>query len=299
MIMKKSISLMAFCLLVGTALKAQVGNRSISDYIDSYAGENAAPYVQPLADMFTSTINTGVWEWSTIPKNDFYVRLKLQGMVAWPEDDMRTFTGRTTGNFTPQQTAVVPTIIGDNSSVTIQGDNQATYVFPGGYELKRLMLGTPQVTIGGFLNSEISGRFLSFNMDEDFGRVNFVGIGARHAISNYFVDSPVDFSVGYFYHHIEAGSYLDSDQHLVSAMLGKSGKILSGHVGVGYQISDSDVHYVFDEDGEETNIDLNLENTNPWIVEAGLGVRLGPVFASSSLSYSKHPTLSLGAGLFF
>ncbi len=298
--MKKSISLIAFSLILGSAVKAQVENRSINDYLDSYVGENAVPYVQPLADLFTSSINTGIWEWSSMPQDKFYIRLKVQGMMTWPDESMRTFRGTTTGDFQPEQIVSVPTIIGDNNSITLQGEDQDDiYIFPGGYNLKRLVIGTPQITVGGFLNTEVSARFLSFSMDDDIGSVQFYGIGARHMLSNYFTDSPIDVSVGYFYHRIDAGDYLDSDQHLVSAMVGKSGKLLSGHIGLGYQMSQSDIHYVYEDGTERSEINLDIENKNRWIVEAGLGIRLGPVFASSSLSYSKHPTVSLGVGLFF
>jgi hypothetical protein len=286
------------CLLLTSTVKAQLEDRSINDYLDSYIGVNAVPYVQPLADMFTSNINTGVWDWAAVPER-LYFRIKVQGLMSFPDESMRTFTGRTSGTFTPEQTAVVPTIIGDENSVIVQGTNNSTYIFPGGFDMDQLILGTPQVTIGGFFNSEVSGRFLSFPINDDVGRVRFIGVGGRHSISNYFDNPVVDFSVGYFYHHIKAGTYLDSDQHLISAMVGKSGKILSGHVGVGYQTSFSDIHYVYDQDGEDFNVDLDIENQNPIIVEAGLGVKLGPVFANTAVSYSKHPTIALGAGLFF
>jgi hypothetical protein len=296
--MKKLITAFIACLLGTTFVKAQIEDRSINDYLDSYIGENATPYVQPLADLFTSNINTGVWEWTGIP-DKFYVRLKVQGMMSFPDESMRTFTGRTTGNFRPEQTAIVPTIIGDESSVTVQGNNNTVYVFPGGYDLNQLTLGTPQLTIGGILNSEISGRFLSFSLGDDVGRVQFIGLGARHSFSGYFDNPPIDFSLGYFYHQVEAGTYLDTDSHLISAQVGKSGRFLSGHLGVGYQTSLSDIHYVYDDDGTEYTVDLDLTNENPWIVEAGLGLKLGPVFASTAVSYAKHPTVSAGVGLSF
>jgi hypothetical protein len=275
-------------------MKAQ----SIEEYLDSYVGENAVPYVQPLADLFTSNINTGVWEWSTID-SDFYMRIKLQGMMSFPSESMRTFTGRTTGDFRPQQTVIAPTIIGDEDGILLEGDDDDIYIFPGGYDLQRLILGTPQITIGGFLNSELTARFLAFPLDNDLEKVRFYGIGGRHSISNYFSDSPFDLSVGYMYHHTEAGDYLNSDQHLISAHIGKSGRILSGQFMVGYQTSDSDIHYTYEDGATVNEIDLNLKNTNPFIMEAGLGVKLGPVMASTSVSYSEHVALSLGAGLFF
>ena len=295
LLMRKLCSIVVSVLLLTNLMKAQ---NSITDYVDSYVGENAVPYVQPLANIFTSSLNTGVWEWSDIG-SDFYLRLKLQGMMSFPSESMRTFTGRTTGDFRPQQTAVVPTIIGDENAVRIQGDDNAVYIFPGGLDMNQVILGTPQVTIGGFLNSELTARFLAFEIGNDLDRVSMYGIGGRHAISNYFPDSPVDFSVGYMYHHTKAGDYLNSDQHLVSAHVGKSGRILSGQFSVGYQTSDSDIHYTYDDGDTETDVNLNLTNQNSFIMEAGLGVKLGPVMASTSVSYSEHVALAAGVGVFF
>lgn len=293
--MRHVILIAALWLLLTKMVKAQT---SIDDYIDSYIGENAVPYVQPMADIFTSNIHTGVWEWSAMPQ-EFYLRLKVQGMASFPTEDMRTFSGRTTGTFQPEQTVIVPTIIGSEDGVIIEGNNNEVYVFPGGFDMNRVILGTPQVTIGGFLNSELTGRFLTFDMNNDIDRVRFYGLGARHSISNYFEDAPIDLSVGYMYHHLQSGDYLESDHHLISAHIGKSGRIFSGQFMVGYQTSDSDIHYIYDEGDTETEVNLNLTNKNPFIIEAGFGARLGPVMASTSVSWSEHVAVSVGAGLFF
>ena len=160
--MKQLICALAICMCLVTvhSVKAQAQDINIQDYIDAYSDKNADPYLQPLTDMFSSNLNTGIWDWPTMPDR-FYVRLKLQGMFSWPEDDMRTFTGTTTGDFKPQQTLVVPTVIGDRASIGLQGDSNTFYVFPGGYDLKRIILGTPQITVGGFFNTELSARFLT------------------------------------------------------------------------------------------------------------------------------------------
>jgi hypothetical protein len=293
----KSISI----ILAGLFLHIQMTigqDQKIKDYLDAYIGENAKPYVQPLSNLFTSNINTGVWEWSQ-DDSPFYFRLKAQAIASFPAESMRTFTGKTTGDFRPQQTATAPTIIGDRDPVVLQGEDTTFYVFAGGYDLKRLMLGTPQVTIGGFLHSELSGRFLSFSLGQDLGKVHFIGIGGRHFITDYFTSSPVDVAVGYFYHHIEAGVYLDSDQHLFSVHLGKSGPFFSGQVMIGYQTSGSAVHYTYVDGEDEYDVNLFLENENRLILEVSGGLRLGPLFLSSSVSYAQHFSVSGGFGLFF
>ena len=288
--------IMAFWLVIPSIIRGQ--DQNIREYLDAYIGVNAVPYVQPLADLFTSNINTGIWEWSQ-DRSTFYFRLKAQAIVSYPDEKMRTFQGMTTGDFNPPQTVTAPTIIGSRNAVVVEGNDTTFFFFPGGYELKRLMLGTPQITVGGFLHAEISGRFLSFSLGQDIGKVNFIGIGARHFLTDYFEEPPFDFSVGYFYHHIEAGGYLKSDQQLISAHIGKSSKYLSGQFMVGYQTSASDIHYTYTDADGPYNVDLFFENNNHWIYEASLGLRLGNVFISSAVSYARHISLSLGAGLSF
>lgn len=295
---------MAFWLVIPTIMRGQ--DQNIREYLDAYIGVNAVPYVQPLADLFTSNINTGVWEWSqdrstfwSEDRSSFYFRIKAQAIVSYPAERMRTFQGKTTGDFNPPQTVTAPTIIGSSNAVLLQGNDTTFFIFPGGYELKKLLLGTPQITLGGFLHSEISGRFLSFSLGQDLGKVNFIGIGARHFITDYFKSPSFDFSIGYFYHHIEAGGYLNSDQHLVSVHLGKSGKYFTGQLMAGYQTSGSAIHYTYTDVDGPYDVDLFLENKNHWIYEASLGFRLGNVFACSAISYARHVSLSLGAGLTF
>ena len=293
----KTITFIIACwLIIPTITSAQ--DKNIKDYLDAYIGTNAVPYVQPLGDLFTSNINTGIWEGSH-DRTRFYFRLKAQAIASYPAESMRSFQAMTSGDFTPPQTVTAPTIIGDRSSIILTGSDSTFYIFPGGYELKRLLLGTPQLTLGGFLHSEISGRFLSFSLGQDFGKVNFIGIGARHFLTDYIDDAPFDFSIGYFYHHITAGTYLDSDQHLVSAHIGKSSKYFSGQFMVGYQTSGSEVHYTYTDVDGSYDVDLFVENQNNWIFEASAGLKLGNIFVCSALSYARHMSLSVGAGLSF
>lgn len=294
--MNRIFKLISGCLLITNLVQGQ--DQTIKEYLDAYVGENAVPYLQPLADLFTSNINTGVWEWSKADST-FYFRLKAQAIVSYPTENMRTFTGHTSGDFQPPQTVIAPTIIGDRTNIILQGEDTTFYVFPGGYDLKRLTLGTPQVTIGGFLHSEISGRFLSFTLGQDIGKVNFIGIGARHFLTDYFKHIPIDFSVGYFYHHIEAGDYLMSDQHLVSLHVGKSGKFFSGQLMVGYQMSGTDIHYTYEDGDQSYDVDLFMKNENNVILEASAGLSLGPLFVCGALSYAQHMSVSAGFGLSF
>jgi hypothetical protein len=279
-------------------LRAQSQSDEINEYIDAYLGINAVPYLQPLADLYAANIHTGLWNRPGIPRRPTLM-LKLQGMASFPNDDMRSFQGTTTGEFEPQTTTTVPTIIGDKGSVILIGDNEDFYVFPGGFDLQRIILGTPQLTLSGILHSEINLRFLTFPLEDDQGQVNFFGIGGRHAITNHFRESPVDFTVGYFYHHTIAGSYLDSEHHIVSGTLGRSGTWGSVHIGLGYQTSDAGLDYVYVDGENEYDAHVDISNGNYWIWEAGAGLKMGPLFINGAFSYAQFPTVALGLGLSF
>ncbi len=294
----RKVMMCGMALLLQSYVVTAQNDFSINDYLESYVGENAVSYVQPVVDIYTAGINTGVWEWASIP-DKLYLSIKAEGMVAFPTESMRTFVGKTSGDFRPQQTAIVPTIIGDKTSVVVYGEDKSIYVFPGGLDLDRLVSGTPQLTIGGFLNSEISVRYFTFTLPNDPGMVHFYGLGGRHSLSNYITDSPVDFSVGYMYQHMTAGSYIQTEQHLISGIVGKASEYFSGHIMIGYQASITDFHYTYDDGDAQYNVDLNVENSNPWIMEGGIGLQLKPLRIFGTISYAGHTTIAAGFGLSF
>lgn len=292
-LMKKSFILIAFLLILYNNAKSQ----NLSDYLDSYLGENSTPYIQPLGDLFTSNINTGTREWSGIDST-FYLRVRGQVLYSFPSQKMRTFQAVTLNGFEPEQTVEVPTIIGNNEAISVDGVNGTVYVFPVGYNVEYLPMGTPQVTIGGFLHSELSARFFAFPLDGDLGNIQFLGIGGRHDLSHY-LNTPFDLSVGYYYHQVKAGEYVNANQHLISAHIGKSARIWSGHLMAGFQASNMNFHYTYTDGETIDEVDLNLKNSNPFIVELSLGLKLAIFGIHVSASYSEFLSTSAGLGLYF
>lgn len=215
--MKKVVTLLIAGIFLSTSSIAQ----NLNEFLDSYFGENAIPYIQPLADIFTANLNTGTREWSAIDSN-FYIRLSVHATYSFPSEKMKTFQGVTGNDFEPPQIVEVPTIVGKNETIAVEGVNGTFYIFPVGYNVKRVPMGTPQVTVGGFLHSELTARFFAFPLDDDLGDLQFIGAGGRHNIDHYFEGFPLNLSAGYFYQQIKAGDYVHTDQHIFSAHIGKS-----------------------------------------------------------------------------
>jgi len=68
---------------------------------------------------------------------------------------------------------------------------------------------------------------------------------------------------------------------------------------LGYQTSNMDVNYTYD-DGETTEeVNLNLTNDNPFIFELSLGMKLAFIGFHASASYADLLSASVGLGLYF
>lgn len=67
----------------------------------------------------------------------------------------------------------------------------------------------------------------------------------------------------------------------------------------GYQIATMDVNYTYN-DGETTDeVNVNLTNDNPFIVELSLGMKLAFLGLHVSASYADLLSASVGLGLHF
>src|SRR5687767_11057415 len=99
---------------------SNTSGQQISEFLDAYTGENAIPYIQPLADIFTASVNTGTREWSRIDTT-FYIRVRGSVIYSWASEKSKTFLAVTPENFEPQQIVEVPTIVGKNEAVAVAG----------------------------------------------------------------------------------------------------------------------------------------------------------------------------------
>ncbi len=273
-------------------------SQTIDDFLDSYDGENSIPYLQPLADLFTANLHSGIREWSAIDSG-FHVRLTLVGMTSFPSQSQKTFIGKTDSDFEPEQTATAPTIIGSTEPVTVQGLNGTAYVFPGGYNLRNLPFLAPQITIGGIYHTEICARYFAINLHNDLGKVSLLGIGLRHGLNSYFPKIPFDLSIAYFFHNFKNDPYIDSKLHLASAYLGKSGKWWSSHIMLGYQTSTTKIRYSFTTNEEVKNVSIDLNNKYSFVAELSGAIKLWIITVHGALTYSGPITATAGIGLRF
>lgn len=252
-------------------------SQTVNSYLNAYLGQNKEGYLQPLADMVISGMNTGLQPSIRIGQR-FSVRFNLTALGAVPMAGQKTFLATTEGNFTPRQTATVPTIVGDNTSVSIKGTNGLTYVFPGGYAVQYMVWAVPQLTIGGIYGTDVSIRLLPYDFGGDFGRLQVLGLGIRHDVGQYFLnDSPITLNVGYAYNKTEIGQYVDAQSHYGYVQAGVSSKRAGIFAWVGYQTGTFNMAYTYTENNNPQVTTANLTTKQPFLGGIGAHLQLGLV----------------------
>ena len=235
---------------------------------DTYLGVNAEGFTQPAVDMFCGFTNTGLKNEIAIPKK-LYFKIGIAGSAVFISESQKTFTGKTDESFSPYQELTVPTIVGPNVPVSTQGKGGTTYTFPGGLDLSYLPVATPQLTVGGVLGSELLLRFMTVDIKDKIGKVQFLGAGLRHDIGQYFAKGAVDVSAGYYFQNFKVGEYMNTTTHYFELGVGKKFGILNVYGMAGYQAGKMDVTYT---NNNENNLNVKLNASNN--IRGGLGLGL-------------------------
>jgi hypothetical protein len=288
----KSLSIIAFL------LSNHAFSQSIDTVIGSYTGANATGYLQPLADVLTSSFNTGSVHKVGIDKGfHFYF-----GIIATNNfivgDNLKVFTAQTPDNFLPSQTASVSTILGPASITTVAGTNGTSYSFPAGAGASRITLAVPQLTIGSVFGTEISLRFFAYNFGGDFGKLTFKGAGIRHDIGQHFLKkSDLKLSAEVYYQELETGKYSTLKTFKVGVYAGKQGKIFNYFGYLGYQQGKLDINYQYSVDSK--NYSYSFTNKNPIVFGVGGGVKLGVLNIHTQANFINPISVAVGVGLNF
>jgi len=126
-------------------------------------------------------MNSGLFYSAQIKKKGFQLYAGLVTMTALISNDQKTFTAKTEEMFYPPATTKAPTIFSSTEGAAVEGTGGTAYVFPGGFSMNALPVAVPQISIGSFMGTEASFRFIDIELDENLGSLNLTGFGIRHS----------------------------------------------------------------------------------------------------------------------
>ena len=288
--------LIFFCMIfIFSSIQAQ----NIEDLVSKYTDENGEKFMQPVADILGSTINSGLNHTAKIKKNGFQLYIGLNSMVAFVPDKLKTFEAVPEGMFEPKTPVEVPTIVGESNNVAVSGTGGTTYLFPGGLNLKYLPYFTPQLTIGSVMGTNLTIRYLGFNTTEDIGRFSTFGWGINHSISQYIATIPVDLAIGLYNQYFSIGDIVSTKTWLFDAQVSYNLLLFTFYGNLGYETSKLNAEYTYESDGTEETISFDLKAKNNISLTTGVTFNLGPVrlFTNYKIAYQSVLTVGLGFGI--
>lgn len=290
----KWISLGIILLLVSGAQAQQ-----LEDYLSRYLGDNGEKYLQPLGDAFGANLNSGLYHTAHIPAAGLRLGLDLLYTGALIAEDQKSFQATTEPGFFPKVTKEVPTVFGDTQPVSVAGQAGTVYNFPGGYEMNTLPLVIPQVTVGALLGTELTLRYLAFQLNEDVGDLDLMGIGVRHSISQYVPLLPIDVAVSYFHQTLKIGDIIEANTNVYGVAASKSFSLLTLYGGVSYESAALDVSYTHGEGADAETIAFDLDGQNKMRITAGANVKLAFMQLHADYSLANQNSFCLGVYLGF
>ncbi|MBN2213795.1 MAG: hypothetical protein JW723_06075, partial [Bacteroidales bacterium] len=272
-----------------------VTSQDIEELVSKYTEENGKGYMQPLADAFGATFNTGLFHSAKMKKLGFQAYLGVVTSAAFISDKRTTFDATTQGFTDPEMTAEAPTIFGPSESVDVEGPGGTVYVFPAGMNVKMIPFAIPQLSIGSVYGTDLTFRFITFNLGEDFGDLSVFGWGIRHSISQHLDMLPVDIALGVYNQSFKVGDIASASAWLVSAQASKRVMIFTFYGGLGYENTKLDLEYT--NAGEDVDIAFNLKGKNSIRLTAGVTFNFGPVKLNVDYNIASQSVLSVGLGV--
>jgi hypothetical protein len=192
-----------------------------------------------------------------------------------------------------------PTVIGSTQAVSQGGQGGATIYYPGGFDLSEFAFAAPQLSIGSVMGTRAVVRWFAYNFGarDVISKVNYLGVGAQHSISQYFTTLPVDLAMGLFYQRLKINDDLiDSETYHFDLTASKSYRILQPYGAIGYDSFSMDVLYE-DATSPGSNIAVDFGRNANIHLTAGLLAKLG--FAQVTAEANFAATTGVAVGLMF
>jgi len=272
--------------------------QDVETLISKYTQENGKKFLMPMADCIGANFNSGLFHSAMIKKMGFQMYIGIATTTAFIPEKRKTFMAVPEGFFEPKTPVKVPTIFGMSENVIVNGVGGTQYVFPGGLNMKYLPLAMPQLTIGSVYGTDLTVRFFTYNFDdEDIGKLNLLGFGLRHSISQYFQNMPVDLAAGAYWQQFAIGDIVSASNLLFNVQTSYRVSIFTFYGALGYEKSLLDIDYTYTDTEGDTNVKFNMQGSNSVRFTGGLTFNLGPVKLIADYNLASQSVLSLGFGI--
>lgn len=292
------------CVLAGflLLLAAQASAQSeLEKAIQQYNSSAITGYIQPIADLFGANMHAGYYHSAYVPHSGFSLGFDLIAMGAIVTDEQKSYLAVAPAGFTPA-TFKTATVFGEKGT-TIADANVPGLTYKGSdgvIKTSIFPLAVPQLRIGSLFGTEVLIRFIAIpSVGEDkFPQISLWGVGARHSISQYIPQSPLDIAASVFYSNFHVGDLIKANGMSLGVQASKSIKILILYGGLAWEKSSMNLAYKSTDPNAVAPIDVNLDGANKFRATVGVGVSLGifKVFADANFGSVTNYSGGIGFG---
>jgi hypothetical protein len=290
-------------LLVSVALLVVplLAQTPLEDAIKQLSSDNVRGYLQPFVNGFGANTNSGWYNTAEISNTGFHLQLRIIGMGTLIGDAEKMYTAMSPFDQLPVQTA---TVFGDlgTSVPNDPGNPIAYYHFQNGQVRTSIIpFAVPQLTIGDVFGTQASIRYIAIPEISKFPKASLFGIGARHSISRYITDSPVEIAASIFYQKLKVGDIIEAKALNFGVQASKSFSILTLYGGLQSESSTMTLNYTYTGPGATpgANLTLDMDGENKFRATAGLGLDLIILHLNADINFGKVTVVSGGVGFGF
>ena len=318
--------------------------QQLPDVIADVGAEYAELYLQPVVNAFGADINGGLIHTAKVGGGvlpfDLFLGVKVMGALI-PEVDRTldiayetpyTFHAPDGNRYDLPVTFRIndgPTVFGDTSPGIVTGnvrqivhpgadgldntpddivvDSTLSFnVLPGLYDGSIAPLAIPQLGIGSLAGTDLIVRYLPRVNHEDYGHLQFVGIGFRHSVDRYIPGLPFRIAGHFMMQRLlitntASEEVLTTSSIAAGVALSKTFVFLTLYAGIQTEETTVNVDYTFGEElsaAEGENISFELAGDTTLRGMAGVSLKLGPFLVNVEASQGNHRTvLAAGVGL--
>ncbi len=288
-------------LLAGLFMVPVSANAQLDDALSVLDAQNVNGYMKPLQIALGQAMNSGWYYTAYIRTEGFGARIDILGTDVSLKDEDKTYTAQTPDGFEPPSTAQSSTVAGPGEATFVEGDEGATYVFPGGFDLASVAGGAPQLSFVFIPGTELMARFLTLDLgDSEIGKVDYLGFGVRHNISQYFNNFPVDLAASGTYNQMDVDSDLFSTSTWsLGAQGSKEFNFFTLFGGLQYESYSASCKYTNTLEDEPEDVSVDLDGESAFRATLGGTVMLGVFRVYVAGDFAKRVGLTGGFGFGF
>ncbi len=260
-------------------------SQDVEDYLEEILTNQNKEYIegsmQPVATALGSSMGSALFHRAYtkgFPRFD----VGISTAIIMLPDEAKTFTHSSLGE--------VPTFFGGASNNGVDG-----------VETDYFMLPMLHANVGLFANLELTGRFISYNID-NFGEISLYGGGLKYGLSELIPIPmfPIDFSLQAAYHKFTLGEILDAGTFGMNLQASYDIPVLPIDIygGIGFDNSTMKIDTDALDDPNITKVgEVSIDGENA--VKFNVGVSLTLLFFNIHADYNIGKYNSLAGGVMF